>query len=105
WINGKALRWVVPICLLLIFILQFFPWVGIYPGGVPAVTQSAYGAAFSGYTQDLDMKKFFPMPTAAELKKLKEADSPVKDPRPGISVLMLIYFIPFFFVTLLLGIG
>ena len=27
--------------LVLLFFVQLFPWVGIYPGGVPVVTQSA----------------------------------------------------------------
>src|SRR5262249_7588456 len=43
---------------VLIFILQFFPWVGIYPGGVPAVRQDAWDAAFGLARPDVDMGEF-----------------------------------------------
>jgi hypothetical protein len=45
---------VAPVCVVLIFILQFFPWVGVYPGGVPLATQGAWGAAFAIVTPEGD---------------------------------------------------
>ena len=44
--NEKILQWVTPAALLLVFILQFFPWIGVYAGSVPLTTQGAWGAAF-----------------------------------------------------------
>jgi hypothetical protein len=41
-----VLQYVAPVCVVLIFFLQFFPWVGDYPGGVSVATQGAWGAAF-----------------------------------------------------------
>lgn len=47
-----ALQFVAPAAVFLIFVLSFFSWVGISPGGVTEVSQSAWGAAFGGYTAD-----------------------------------------------------
>jgi hypothetical protein len=51
-INPQVLPWIAPACLCLVFVLSFFPWVGYYPGGYGVVTQSAWGAAFGGYSVD-----------------------------------------------------
>jgi hypothetical protein len=55
WLSPKVLPWVAPVCLLLVFVLQFFDWVGLYPGGVPAATQNAWQAAFGGISKDGDL--------------------------------------------------
>src|SRR5205823_12701853 len=55
-LNEKVLRWVVPVCLVLIFLLQFFTWVEIAPGGIPALTQNAWQAAFGGKNVGKDMR-------------------------------------------------
>jgi hypothetical protein len=91
WFSPKVLPWVAPVCVLLIFILQFFPWVGLYPGGVPALTQSAWGAGFAGYTEDPDMEGPAINP--------KDKDNAL----PGASVLTIFYlllFIPTFLLTI-----
>jgi hypothetical protein len=88
-LNPQVLMWVPAVALFLIFMLTFFNWVGMYPGGVSAVTQSAWQAAFGSYTLD-------PV-YAGDLDKFDKA----KD-EPGWSVLTLFYllsFLPVFLVT------
>jgi len=81
------------VCIVLIFFLQFFSWVGIYPGGVPLVSQNAWQAAF-GLTPapDKDLKDTFPI-------------SKEKETEPGVSLLLLFYLVPFFLVTLVVSVG
>src|SRR5262249_3840867 len=40
---------------------QLFSWVGLYPGGMPVVTQSAWGAAFGTHSLDPDLVDAFPV--------------------------------------------
>ena len=77
------LPWIAPACLLLVFVLQFFDWDGLYPGGLPAVTANAWSAAFGAYTIDGDLKRLVP---AIEDEKYK----------PGASVLTIFYLLLFF---------
>jgi len=51
-INPRALTWLAPACLVLVFVLTFFNWVGMYPGGVAGLTQNAWGAAFNSQSKD-----------------------------------------------------
>jgi hypothetical protein len=69
--------------LLLVFFLQFLNWVGLYPGGVPAVTQNAWWAAFGVPTIDGDMKSRVPFLDDDKNK-------------PGVNVLTIFYLILFF---------
>ena len=86
--------------MLLIFVLQFFPWVGVYPGGVEAVTQNAWQAAFGLYSADLDLTSvtgktsIYPLMSEEEAKKKDDVPN-----KPGLSVLVLFYLFPFFLVT------
>jgi hypothetical protein len=88
WLSPKVLRYVPAVSLLLVFILQFFSWVGLYPGGVPGVTQSAWGAAFGLYTQDHDLDTVLP--------SMQKADKPEDNSIPGASVLTIFYLLLFF---------
>jgi hypothetical protein len=91
--NEEVLKWVVPAMLVLIFFLQFFPWIGVYVGNVPIATQGAWGAAVGATTEpDSDLEKFAP---GLDLEK---------DNRPGVSLLLLFYLF-FFLVTLLVAIA
>ncbi len=92
-----------PVAIVLIFILQFFTWVGVYPGNVAAVTQNAWQAAFGGYTEDKDMKGIYEVKTEEEGKKTSETKDASKEVsnKPGWSLLTLFYLIPFFLATLL----
>ncbi|MGH7225293.1 MAG: hypothetical protein ACRELF_18885, partial [Gemmataceae bacterium] len=84
-LNGKVLQWIAPICLLLVFVLQFFDWDGLYPGGVAAVTGNAWTAAFGAYSADGDLKTH---PYVPDIKEDKH--------KPGASVLTIFYLILFF---------
>jgi hypothetical protein len=79
--SPRVLPWVAPVCLLLIFFLQFFSWLGLYPGGVPSATQNAWQAAFGPITED------------GNLRHPAMEDSNAK-PRP--SVLTIFYLLLFF---------
>ena len=41
-LNQRLIPFLAPAALGLIFLLTFFPWIGLYPGGVNAGTQSAW---------------------------------------------------------------
>jgi hypothetical protein len=101
WFSPKVLPWVAPVCVLLVFILQFFPWVGLYQGGVPALTQSAWGAGFAGYTPDPHMESFY-ISREVSLEKALNAKEK-ENALPGASVLTIFYlllFIPTFLLTI-----
>jgi hypothetical protein len=83
WLSPKVLPWIAPVCLLLVFILQFFDWAGVYPGGVPFVTQNAWQAAFGLHSLDGDMKRY---------ARFLEDDKY----KPGASVLTIFYLLLFF---------
>jgi hypothetical protein len=88
WLSPRVLPWVAPACLLLVFFLQCFNWVGLYPGGVPAATQNAFQAAFGSYTPDGDMQKDYAQ--AFDDEKYK----------PGVNVLTIFYLLLFFLLVL-----
>jgi hypothetical protein len=88
-LNPKVLPWIAPVCLLLVFLLQFADWVGIYPGGVPAVTGNAWRAAFDFYGEDGD---------------LPQEAMHQEGTKPGVSVLTIFYLL-LFFPTLVLTIA
>jgi hypothetical protein len=92
WFSPKVLPWIAPACLLLVFILLFFNWVGVYPGGVPAVTQNAWQAAFGLSSLDGDMEEKY----GSFLKDDKDKY------KPSVSVLTIFYLLllfPTLFVT------
>ena len=51
-LDPAVLDWFPAGCFTLILLLTFLSWVGVYPGGYPAYTQSAWGAAAGGFTTD-----------------------------------------------------
>ncbi|HTU89362.1 MAG TPA: hypothetical protein VMF69_04620 [Gemmataceae bacterium] len=81
-LNPAVLPWITPVCLLLIFFLQFFDWDGLYPGGVPAATANAWYAAIGKYPLDGDLKNLVPSMSDDKYK-------------PGASVLTIFYLILF----------
>jgi hypothetical protein len=112
--NEKILQWVTPAALLLVFILQFFPWIGVYAGSVPLTTQGAWGAAFGSFSRPKKTlgDEFFSAlrRTDEELatrNKSKDDSDKVRDPRPGVSLLLLFYvlfFIPSLLITVAVAI-
>jgi hypothetical protein len=101
--NPRVLQVIPPAAVVLIFVLQFFPWVGVYPGGVPDDTQNAWQAAFGGYTEDPDLGKEFHIPTEKEIKEATDKDK-VRDYRPGASPLTIVYLL-LFLPTLVVTVG
>jgi hypothetical protein len=88
WFSPKVLRWVPAASLLLVFVFQFFSWVGLYPGGVPGVTQNAWQAAFGLITQDNDLNPVLP--------SMQNKEKPEDNSIPGASVLTIFYLLLFF---------
>ncbi len=83
WFSPKVLAWLAPACLLLVFVLQIFDWVGLYPGGVRAMSGNAWYAAFGLYDVDGDLKQ--EVPFIADEKQ-----------KPGWSILTVFYLLLFF---------
>jgi len=48
-LNPRVVPWIAPLSLLVVFVLLFFSWVGMYPSGIGVVTQSGWQVAFNGY--------------------------------------------------------
>ncbi|MGH7221911.1 MAG: hypothetical protein ACRELF_01640, partial [Gemmataceae bacterium] len=85
----RVLPWIAPACLLLVFLLQILPsWVGLYPGGVEAMSGNAWSAAFGNYSPDSDLKKKTPFIVDENQK-------------PGWSILTFFYLLLFFPVLVL----
>jgi hypothetical protein len=99
--DPAILKWVPLGALVLIFFLQMFAWVGVYPGGNAAYTQGAWGAAFG---TGAEVK-----PYSSQVKIESEADqSDRKGPPPNspmFSPLLFFYLIPFFYLTLALAVA
>jgi hypothetical protein len=87
WFSPKILQYVAPVGLLLIFVLTFFPWVGVYPGGVADAWQNMWQAAFGGYSIDPDVVVASP-----PFPKYTEKDAE-KTTEPGYNVLLIFYFL------------
>jgi hypothetical protein len=90
-LSARVIPWVAPVALLLVFVLTFFDWVGVYAGDEALYTQSAWRVTFGGVsTSDAaeNTKSFFPgygaVRTAREF-------APQKEDRPGISFLMFLW--------------
>ncbi len=51
-------KWLIPICFTILYILSFFKWVGLYPGGYAAYTQNAWQALFADMKVDPVSEKY-----------------------------------------------
>jgi hypothetical protein len=54
------LQGIAVLAVVVLFVLSFFPWVGVFPGGVPVTTQSAWQAGFGGHSVDAELAKQAP---------------------------------------------
>jgi len=91
WINPAVLQGLAVVAAVVLFVLSFFPWVGIYPGGVPISTQSAWQAGFGGHSFDTELGK--------ELKRSDES--------PGANGLLIVYgllLVPLLLLTVAAGV-
>jgi hypothetical protein len=51
-LSSGAVGWIPVVGFTLILVLTLFPWVGCYPGGISAYTQSFWGALGNGLSAD-----------------------------------------------------
>jgi hypothetical protein len=58
FINPRVVQYIPAVLLVLVFLLSFFPWVGIRPGGVWLDSQSGWQAAFASVSSPENTKKF-----------------------------------------------
>ncbi len=99
WFSPKVLPWLAPVCVALVFILQFFPWVGVYPGGQTMISAIAYGAAFGEGSADPYLAK---TPIVGLLvANVKQNENPIA----GASALAIIYILLFLLFALPLTIA
>lgn len=52
WISPRLLQWTVRISAIVLFILLFLPWVGVYPAGYGVYTQTALQSIAGGVSTD-----------------------------------------------------
>jgi hypothetical protein len=90
--NPQKLVWVAPLALVLVFFLMFFSWIGMYPWGTSALTQSGWGAVVGSTSVDDTWKTLL---TPEESKAFENA---------GASPFVIL-FILLFFPTLLITVG
>lgn len=96
--NERILQWVPPAAMVLIFILQLFPWVGVYSGRAAALRMDAWDVAIGRAEPELDLQDRLGI-LAAEQPAAEKKDEPKPVTiRVGISPLMLFYLL-FFLVT------
>jgi len=91
------MQWIPAPALFIVFILTFFPWVGVYPGGIFMHSQNAYLTAFGGYFSDPDI----PEKDTVFEKGFNFANE--KADKPGFGPLMLFFLLAFFPAILLAG--
>ena len=102
WISPRVTQYIPPVLLFLVFVLTFFPWVGVRPGGVWLDSQSAWQAAFgltSTSDRDTEPQSWF---------KGKRRDKALPQPLagqaedPGFGVLTFFY-LPLLMLNVLLA--
>lgn len=106
WISPRFCQFIPAVLLFLVFILTFFPWTAIAPGGVTLNSQSAWQAAFGSWWTDQTLEKYL-----ADKGILMPFDtlSPSKAGDPGFGVVtffwLLFFFLAFFLAIAVVAIG
>jgi hypothetical protein len=94
--NPAFLRWLVPVCLILVLVLSFFAWIGSFPGGVTVVSQTGLQMAFGGWNE-------------GQLLELARAgggqNNPVKQMEPPKSSLWMIFGLLSIYLAVLLAVA
>jgi hypothetical protein len=85
--SPRVIPWIAPLAMLIVFIALFFPWVGVYPGGIGAVTQNGWNAAFGGYSESTIWNKYYVKDEPEDLK------IPPKDLGAGVLLVFCILFL------------
>jgi hypothetical protein len=86
WVSPRVVPWIAPVCILLFFLLLFFPWVGMHPGGTQVYSQTGWGTAFGSYWSNPVWER-----VAAAGRDRKAAATAAEPITPGASAPMLIY--------------
>jgi hypothetical protein len=90
--QRRILPWVAPLSLLAIFVLMFFPWVGMYPRGVAVVSQTGWGTAFNSVSVNDKWKGWATRPGEQYWKGVYGDDKAVNALLdPGVSILMILF--------------
>jgi hypothetical protein len=84
-LSPRVLPFIAPVCLALVFLLTFFPWVGYYWNGRGMLTQGAWGA----------LTGFYGTPDLTEWQTVSGLT--IKEAPPGMNLLLL----PWLFLFLL----
>ena len=89
-VNPRMIPWLAPLSLLVIFILLFFSWVGMYPGGVGVITQTGWESAIGSTTVD---KAWYDYAKDSRTKYWEKYYGPDVDPltKPGVSILLIFF--------------
>lgn len=101
--SPRVLQWVPPVCVVLIFILQFFTWLQIAPGGVWAFRQGAWSAAFaSGETNgNLKENTFYGVFTG----KTTNEKTPLFDETAVSASILTVFYVLLFLPTMIITVG
>ena len=105
--DPQILQYVPAAALIFIFVLHFFPWVGVYVGGYEITSQGAWGIAV-GATSRIppDLNDFFEFKTDKQVREQKgwdEKNASGNDPQ--FSLLTFFYLLPLFFLGLIASVG
>ncbi len=103
--NPKVLQWIAPAGVLLIFIFQFFTWVEIAPGGVPAFRQGAWSAAFGAGDTNYNLPSFVfynHLMGKTEVSDPKEVKKPLVEEKDVKASVLAIFYLLVFIPTLIL---
>jgi hypothetical protein len=82
-LDPRILRWVPPAALIIVLLLTFFPWLGLYPGGKGLYVQNGWQTAFG----------FGSTPNAELLQTITGFDKPKLDNDVSASGALLFYLI------------
>ncbi len=95
WFSPKVLQYVAAVSVFLVFVLTFFSWTGLYPGGVADVTQNMWQAAFGGYSVDTDIGDPFTTKKDEGPTPMPFSGGDFKPNPPGLNILLLFYLLLF----------
>ncbi|MFQ3593097.1 MAG: hypothetical protein SNJ82_07890, partial [Gemmataceae bacterium] len=106
-LDPKILQFVPAVALVLIFVLHFFPWVGVYGGDYEITSQGAWGTALGATTRvDPDLSEFFKFKTDEEVRNQPNWDEKTATGNnPQFSLLTFFYLLPLFFLGLIASVG
>jgi hypothetical protein len=105
-LSPKVLPWVAVGAWFLVFVLFFFSWVGLYPGGYGAYWQGPLGIAVGGGDPDKDWVLYVKEAskegnTVSRFMLVEKSDGKLEMVPPGGGVFMGLFIFFFFWLALL----